>query len=120
MREFIVETNRAGRTTVILTTHDLADVEALCKRIILIDHGKVLFDGAIDVLVNEPRRLVVTLESDPEEVRGVSRDGEGRYVFEIHDDLPGMIASIAAEHIIRDLSIVEPDLESVIKGIYTR
>ncbi|MEU8362675.1 ATP-binding cassette domain-containing protein [Nonomuraea sp. NPDC048882] len=120
VREFIVETNRTEHTTVILTTHDLADVEALCKRIILIDHGKVLFDGAIDALVNEPRRLMVTLESEPQEVRGVPRDTEGRYVFDIHDDLPGMIAAISAEHSIRDLSIVEPDLESVIKGIYSR
>ncbi|UBU18334.1 hypothetical protein [Nonomuraea gerenzanensis] len=45
---------------------------------------------------------------------------EGRYVFDIHGDLPGMIASIAAEHTIRDLSIEEPDLEGVIKGIYAR
>ncbi|GAA2820257.1 ABC transporter ATP-binding protein [Nonomuraea rubra] len=120
VREFVVETNRAGRTTVVLTTHDLADVEALCKRIILIDRGRLLFDGTIDALVNQPRRLVVLLESAPEVVRGVSRDGEGRHVFEIHDDLPGMIASIAAEHTIRDLSIEEPDLESVIKGIYAR
>ncbi|GAA4055753.1 ABC transporter ATP-binding protein [Nonomuraea soli] len=107
VREFIVETNRSGRTTVMLTTHDLADVEALCKRIILIDHGKVLFDGAIDALVNQPRRLVVELES-------------GTRTYDIHDDLPGMVATIAAEHTIRDLSIVEPDLESVIKGIYAR
>ncbi|MFC5820009.1 ABC transporter ATP-binding protein [Nonomuraea harbinensis] len=120
VREFIVETNRTGRTTVILTTHDLADVEALCKRIILIDHGKVLFDGPIDALVDQPRRLVVLLESAPEEVRGVSRDDQGRHVFDIHGDLPAMIASISAEHTIRDLSIEEPDLESVIKGIYAR
>ncbi|WP_049573388.1 ABC transporter ATP-binding protein [Nonomuraea sp. SBT364] len=120
VREFIVEVNRTGRTTVILTTHDLADVEALCKRIILIDRGKVLFDGAIDALVDQPRRLVVLLEPEPEEVRGVRRDAEGRYVFDIRGDLPGMIAAISAEHTIRDLSIEEPDLESVIKGIYSR
>ncbi|MGI5268572.1 ABC transporter ATP-binding protein [Nonomuraea sp. CA-218870] len=120
VREFVVETNRTGRTTVILTTHDLADVEALCKRIILIDHGKVLFDGAIDALVDQPRRLVVLLESAPEVVRGVARDDEGRHVFDIHGDLPAMIAAISAEHTIRDLSIEEPDLESVIKGIYAR
>ncbi|MFI6481213.1 ATP-binding cassette domain-containing protein [Nonomuraea sp. NPDC050663] len=107
VREFIVETNRSSRTTVLLTTHDLADVEALCKRIILIDNGKVLFDGAIEALVDQPRRLVVELES-------------GTQVHDIHDDLPGMVAAIAAEHTIRDLSIVEPDLESVIKGIYAR
>jgi ABC-2 type transport system ATP-binding protein len=70
--------------------------------------------------VNQPRRLVVLLRSEPDEVRGVSRDAEGRYVFEIHDDLPRLISSIAAEHDIRDLSIEEPGLESVIKGIYTR
>jgi ABC-2 type transport system ATP-binding protein len=120
VREFVVETNRTGRTTVILTTHDLADVEALCRRIILIDHGRVLFDGAIEKLVDQPRRLVVHLESAPDEVRGVSRAADGSHVFDIEDDLPGLIASIAAEHTIRDLSIEEPALESVIKGIYAR
>ncbi|WP_433425621.1 ABC transporter ATP-binding protein [Microtetraspora malaysiensis] len=111
VREFIAETNRLGRTTVVLTTHDLADVEALCERIILIDKGRVLYDGGIDDLVTAyapPRRLVVELADD--ETR----------TFEIAAGrpIPELIAQVAAEHPIRDLSIREPDLESVITRIY--
>jgi ABC-2 type transport system ATP-binding protein len=51
VRGFVEEANRGGRTTVLLTTHDLADVERLCKRILLIDHGRVLYDGPVDGLV---------------------------------------------------------------------
>ncbi len=111
VREFIVDTNRAGRTTVVLTTHDLADVEALCRRIILIDKGRVLYDGGIDALVTAyapPRRLVVHLADD--ETRTFDIAGGA--------SVPELIGRVAAENTIRDLSIEEPDLESVIKQIY--
>ena len=48
VREFLQEINGRDGTTVLLTTHDLADIETLCKRVIVIDHGKLLFDGALD------------------------------------------------------------------------
>ncbi len=47
IREFLKEVNRVERTTVLLTTHDLADIEELCKRIIIIDKGRILFDGSL-------------------------------------------------------------------------
>jgi viologen exporter family transport system ATP-binding protein len=47
IREFLKEVNRTERTTVLLTTHDLADIEELCRRIIVIDKGRVLFDGPL-------------------------------------------------------------------------
>ncbi|HEV2381239.1 MAG TPA: ATP-binding cassette domain-containing protein [Terriglobia bacterium] len=47
IREFLKEVNRAEHTTVLLTTHDLADIEELCRRIIVIDKGRVLFDGSL-------------------------------------------------------------------------
>ncbi len=47
IRAFLKETNRTERTTVLLTTHDLSDIEELCKRIIIIDKGKILFDGQL-------------------------------------------------------------------------
>ncbi|MEU7898696.1 ATP-binding cassette domain-containing protein [Nonomuraea sp. NPDC049152] len=106
VREFIVDTNRTGRTTVLLTTHDLADVEALCKRIILIDKGRVLYDGGIDALVSAyapPRRLVVHAD-------------DGSHAYELTEGLE--VPDLLAAHTIRDLSIEEPDLESVIKRIY--
>ncbi|MEU7829458.1 MULTISPECIES: ATP-binding cassette domain-containing protein [unclassified Nonomuraea] len=111
VREFISDTNQAGRTTVVLTTHDLADVEALCKRIIVIDKGRVLYDGGIDALVTAyapPRRLAIHLA-----------DGQTR-TFDIAGgaSVPELIGQVAAEQTIRDLSIQEPDLEGVIKQLY--
>ncbi|MGW4471780.1 ABC transporter ATP-binding protein [Nonomuraea sp. NPDC004354] len=106
VREFILDTNRAGRTTVLLTTHDLADVEALCKRIILIDKGRVLYDGGIEDLVGAyapPRRLVVHTD-------------DGSHTYELTEGLK--VPDLLANHAVRDLSIEEPDLESVIKRIY--
>src|SRR5206468_4210322 len=50
VREFLQEINKQEGTTVLLTTHDLADIETLCKRVIVIDHGRLLFDGALDEL----------------------------------------------------------------------
>ncbi len=64
MRDFISQVNREHRTTVVLTTHDIADVERLCPRVILIDHGRVLYDGTVSELKRKyaPHRvLVVTL-----------------------------------------------------------
>jgi ABC-2 type transport system ATP-binding protein len=52
IRAFLKETNRTERTTVLLTTHDLSDIEELCKRIIIIDKGKILFDGQLAEMKN--------------------------------------------------------------------
>ncbi|MFI6394269.1 ATP-binding cassette domain-containing protein [Nonomuraea sp. NPDC050547] len=121
IRGFIKEINETGRTTVILTTHDLSDVAALCRRIILINCGKVLYDGGLDKLVRmyaPPRRLVVQLVGGPGELHGVRRDVNGRYVLAIGGSLPELVARISAEHAISDLTIEEPTLEDVIKEIY--
>ncbi len=66
IREFIRTINRERGTTVILTTHDLGDVEKLCERVIMIDHGKIMFDGALETLrrrFGEGRILVVDFEA---------------------------------------------------------
>ena len=83
IREFIATVNRERGTTVILTTHDLADVERLTRRIILIDDGRVIFDGALERLREEygtHRTLVVTLAEPCDELavpgaEVVSREG---------------------------------------------
>jgi ABC-2 type transport system ATP-binding protein len=135
MRLFIEEMNRDSGTTIVLTTHDLADVERLCKRLILIDHGHVLYDGGVEQLKTQyaPHRiLVVELEADgaghrpviePADVPGAEifeqAGGVVRIKFEtartpVHD----LIAALNARHDIADLSIVEPDLEGVVRQIY--
>ena len=62
IRRFVQFINRERGTTILLTTHDLSDVEKLCKRVMIIDHGKLLYDGKLDLLrerFGEKRQLIV-------------------------------------------------------------
>jgi len=135
MRTFIEEVNRDSGTTVILTTHDLADVERLCSRLIVIDAGKVLYDGDVDALKASyaPHRvLVVRLAPgdggaplvDPAHVPGAriaqQEDGGVRTGFETDRSPPvqDLIAAVNAHYAVADLSIEEPDLEGVVRQIY--
>lgn len=135
MRIFIEEMNRDSGTTIVLTTHDLADVERLCRRLILIDHGHVLYDGAVEQLKTKyaPHRiLVVELEADAVssgrriaavDVPGAEiveqADGVARIQFEsAKTPVQDLIAALNARYPIADLSIVEPDLEGVVRQIY--
>jgi ABC-2 type transport system ATP-binding protein len=134
IRRFIEEINREQRTTILLTTHDLSDVERLCRRILLIDHGKVLYDGSVETLKRRyaPYRvLVVHLAPDEPAllherpvVTGCAefiRREAARVWLQFdpeHVALPGLIADITSRYAVTDLSIVEPDLEQVIRQMY--
>ncbi|MBM9618178.1 ATP-binding cassette domain-containing protein [Streptomyces zhihengii] len=125
IRAFVGELNRASGTTVVLTTHDLDDVEELCDRIILIDHGKVAYDGAVDELKARyaPHRELVVQTDGLESVEGaevVRREGGKVWLrFDPVRTPPAeLVAAVLAQHRVTDLSIVEPELESVIHRIY--
>ncbi len=128
IRKFILHTNREHRTTILLTTHDLTDVEKLCERVMIIDHGKLLYDGALSNLRDRfggKRELVVdfTEQYESVEVEGaqmVARDGwRATYQFErgsiAASDLIGRLSS---QFRIRDLEVREPDIEATIRRIY--
>jgi len=135
MRIFIEAMNRDSGTTIVLTTHDLADVERLCRRLILIDHGHVLYDGGVEQLKTKyaPHRILV-VELEPDAVSSGRRidaadvpgaeiveqaDGVARIQFEsARTPVQDLIAALNARHPIADLSIVEPDLEGVVRQIY--
>lgn len=131
IRVFVEELNKAEGTTVILTTHDLDDVERLCRRIVMIDHGKVLYDGDPGSLKRRyaaHRELVVRLV-DPDEkiveldVPGVAVQGAAEGATTIAFDpeqvaAADVIAAVLARHRVSDLSIVEPELEPIIRQIY--
>jgi ABC-2 type transport system ATP-binding protein len=129
IREFIGRVNRERGTTVILTTHDLADVERLCNRIVLIDKGTLVFDGAIDRLRDEygtHRTLVVELcDPVPGDVRIAGGEIESleNHVARIRFDRRSisadqLIRNVAEALCVNDVSIEEPDLESIIRRIY--
>ena len=141
MRDFIEEVNREHGTTVVLTTHDLADVERLCSRVILIDHGRVLYDGTVAELKSRyapHRTLVVRVGADSEAGDRIEPDDMAALGAEVIDDddttpdtvrlrfeggrtaASDLIAALAARYSIADVSIVEPDLEGVVRQIYSR
>jgi len=132
IREFIGRTNRERGTTYILTTHDLNDVEKLCARIIIIDHGKKLYDGSIDAIKQQyggKRVLTADLTEDcgSIELRSpgakiVSREGH-RIRIEFERSLvraDELIVALSQHCELKDVTIAEPELEVIIRQIYQR
>lgn len=128
IRGFLGEINRERGVTVILTTHDLGDVERLCQRVVLIDHGRVMYDGGIKALrarYGRTRTLVVDLDADDIAIdvplASVARR-EGRRVWIDFDrDAIGaaeLIAAVAAVAPLRDLTIEEPTIEAIVRRLY--
>jgi ABC-2 type transport system ATP-binding protein len=128
MRQFISHINRERGTTVILTTHDLSDVEKLCERVMIIDHGRLLFDGTLETLRERfggKRRLVVDFaeEYNHVEVEGAQLAGQegSRFTFEFDGrqiTASELIGRISSGYRIRDLEVREPDIETTIRRIY--
>lgn len=128
IREFVRRINEDRGTTIILTTHDLADVERLCRRIILIDHGVVIYDGEVERIKEQygtHRTLVLTLTAPHPDPRLEGADIESndrglvRYRFDRRRVRPDQLIREATERFdLRDVSIDEPDLESIIRKIY--
>jgi ABC-2 type transport system ATP-binding protein len=131
VRSFVEEANRSGRTTVLLTTHDLADVERLCQRILLIDHGRVLYDGPVDGLVARYapyQDVLVRLDGggQPNGDRWTlggfvgQREGDGRWRFRVGRDeaVHRLLVAASDGWQVRDLSVQESTLESVVRELY--
>jgi ABC-2 type transport system ATP-binding protein len=128
IRAFIQHINRERATTVILTTHDLSDVEKLCERVMIIDHGRLLFDGHLAGLKDRFggfRQLVVDFaelqeEMEIEEAEIVAREGsQVTYRFP-QGVVPAstLIGRLSARFRIRDLEVREPQIEATIRRIY--
>lgn len=127
VREFLTETNRERGTTVLLTTHDLDDVEQLCDRMLIIDHGRVLLDGTVAAFKAEhrtDRTLVVDLDRAGEPLalttgRVVRTDGPRQWIrFDRDTSAAAVVAEVTASAPVRDLSIEEPDIEDLIRNVY--
>jgi ABC-2 type transport system ATP-binding protein len=128
IRTFIAELNRDAGTTIILTTHDLDDVEKLCSRLILIDRGKVLYDGDVARLKarHAPHHELVVRLAEPSasiHVTGAQPTRSEDGVVTLRYDpakiaVADLIGNILAAHQVSDLSIVTPNLEGVVAGIY--
>jgi ABC-2 type transport system ATP-binding protein len=128
LREFLRTLNRERGTTLMLTTHDLQDIEALCDRVIVIDHGTAVFDGPLAGLhghAGATRTLVVDLvdEAPPISVPGADTrrvEGPRQWLsFPADASAAPIVAAVAASYDVADLSVQEPDIEDVIRRIYS-
>jgi len=125
IREFLLNLNARRNTTILLTTHDLSDVERLCRRVILIDHGTLAYDGDLDglhALAPAPRTLIVDLQApaDPLDLPGTRhlRSQGPRQWLELTGAPAPAIAAAAAHHPIADLTLHEPGIEDVLARLY--
>jgi len=133
LRQFLKEYNRRNEVTVILTSHYMADVQALCPRVILIHYGKLLYDGALDGLARRlaPFKLIkITLDQkngktflnfdQPGEKVELLEHEENRYVMRVErEQVPSLTARLLQSNSVTDLSIEDPPIEAVMDQIYT-
>lgn len=129
VRAFLQRLNTERGTTILLTTHDLGDIERLCRRVMIIDHGRLAYDGDLDTLrttVDAPRQLVVDLArpGPPIELPGVDviRTEGARQWLALPRGInaAAVVAKLADRHEILDIALREPDIEDVVTKLYQR
>jgi ABC-2 type transport system ATP-binding protein len=128
VRGFLAELNREEGTTVLLTTHDLADVERLCRRVLIIDHGRVITDDTVEGIrarYGTERTVVVDLDGPrpPLDIPGtevIALDGPRQWLRFHRDETTAaaVIAAVTAQVPVRDLTVEEPHIDTIIKRIY--
>jgi ABC-2 type transport system ATP-binding protein len=127
IRDFLAELNTEHGTTILLTTHDLDDIERLCRRVMVIDHGTLAFDGDLATLRGRAaaeRTVVVDLAepAPPLEIPGVrvsQVDGPRQWLaFPAADSAARVVAAVMARHEVVDIAVREPDIEDVVAELY--
>lgn len=139
LREFLLAERAERGTTLLLTTHDMGDVERLCDRVLVVDHGRLHFDGTLAGLtrrVGAERALVVDLAeptpdlttlmdaggTDLPGVRHLGSEADGlrqRFAFDPdHTTAAAVLGAVGRRVEVRDLSIEEPDIEQVVRRLY--
>jgi ABC-2 type transport system ATP-binding protein len=122
IRAFIAEYNCRYEATVLLTSHYMADVEALCRRVIVIHHGQVLFDGDLRELAQRFSSYKTITVQTPDEVSSLASFGEiisaeeGQVKLRVHKAAAARVVQrLLEEHAISDLTIEDPPIEQVIE-----
>lgn len=130
VREFLREHNRRRRTTIVLTSHYMADIQELCRRVIIIDHGTIFFDGQLaDVLDRFADFKLVTVQLDP----GEAAAGDGTRFGEVVEQTPATLRlkvkrdrvipvckALLDELPVKDIDIQEVPIEEIIRRLFRR
>ncbi|MGN6361126.1 MAG: AAA family ATPase, partial [Thermomicrobiales bacterium] len=129
IRAFIAEYNRRHGATVLLTSHYMADVEALCRRVIVIHHGTLLYDGDLEGLIGRfsPHKTVIVelarqaTETALRAYGEVVTYDEGRVKLRVaKNDTAAVTARLLAELPVTDLTVEDPPIEEVIEQVFNQ
>lgn len=128
LRDFIKEINRERKVTVLLTTHDTNEIEKLCPRVLIIDHGRILYDGSLESIrarYSNARVLAVEFEAEVPDFTppgATLQRSEGHkkwFAFNRFDtSTAGLIAEVSARYPVADLTVADQEIEEVIRAIY--
>ena len=127
IRSFVAEYNQRYGATVLLTSHYMADVEALCERVIVIHHGRILFDGRLAELANTftaHKTIEVALENGAADLSAYGeithRDGDVVTLRVPKADTARVTARLLAEQEVLDLNVEDPPIEDVIELVFAQ
>ncbi len=129
VREFVKEYQRSHKATIILTSHYLDDVRELCQRLVIIDHGRIMFDGATDDLIKkhvDHKRIVLTFDhpvpkADLEKHGTVVEHEELKAALQVkREKTTEQAAILLTQFPVVDISIEEPSLENVVRELFTK
>lgn len=122
IRSFLAEYNQRNNATILLTSHYMADVTALCKRVVVIHHGRILFDGNLSELSERfaaYKTLVVTLTHEGEDLSAYGQvteiDGAKVSLRIARSDAARITAQLLADHEVDDLTVEDPPIDDVIE-----
>lgn len=125
IREFVAQYNQRYGATVILTSHYMADVEALCKRVIVINHGTIIYDGALHSLIERfAAHRTISIRSNASatqlgEFGTVVSDDDGLITLRVaKHDVPPVTARLLQAFEVSDIAIGEPPIDDVIAALY--
>jgi ABC-2 type transport system ATP-binding protein len=128
IRSFVREYNKKYNATILLTSHYMDDVKELCKRVIIINHGHILYDGSLDTIVSKHtqlKRILVTFEKpitrEELEKKGkiISLEGQDVTIEVSKEHVASIAGDILSHYPVIDLTIEEPQIEEIIGTIFS-
>jgi len=128
LRDFILKVNKEHKTTFIVTTHDMDDIEKLCQRIIIINHGRIIYDGPLDDIRKKyftDKHIEVKLSEKVGKFKfkGCRVVKKQDYFLKLELDIkkapvPALINFLLKNYEVADITVVDPPIEEIIKKIY--
>jgi ABC-2 type transport system ATP-binding protein len=130
LREFVKKINEKEKTTILLTSHDLDDIEQLCSRVVIINHGKIIHDSPVSSIKNKLncKRLEFFLDSPVDKIKEMTHTKivrKEKYMFVIEVDkskvsLRKVIDHYFSRHPVEDINIIDPPIEEIIEAFYRK